>query len=172
MSDGFKWVKFWEAKKYVRLEDVDFENMPTKWMRQLCTLLQTPYPLHAAFKKIMLERFPQPGDLIRNKHTSCFINLVVEVSNTRLDDWGKPFVYVRSVRYAKQSCENTTYLYGRRSRSIKWYGYGHWDFVEEQKANVKLSSQYYYTKADNEHNIKEILHSLEGVKTAYQPLEE
>ena len=115
------------------------------------------------FKAVDGNKTPEIGDLLRSRNTGNFVNIVLGVSETLTDEYGK-FIAIRSVRYASTA---EGYLNGTRSRSFKWRlrepsdsNYNDWEVVEEFKL------------FKNEEYRAGIIARLKDVETAYQTPEE
>ena len=115
---------------------------------------------------------PRVGQLIRSDNTPNYLNVVLEVSGVRFGTWARsivkgkidrPFVVIRSVRYAYSSRAKFELLNGNRSRSFRFWLDPHvrnaWHIVQEFKL----------TPVSHEAEIKRILKSLEGVETRWIP---
>ena len=61
---------------------------------------------------------PSVGDLIRSENTPNHINIVLEVSDVKIDSTGT-YVYVRSVRWVDTNGGSPVAKYGKRSRWIR-----------------------------------------------------
>lgn len=96
---------------------------------------------------------PRPGDLIRNRMTGNYINLVLSVSEARDGETA-----IRSVRFAKTNGDKCQYLTGTRSRSILYNNHlnSDWEVVYEFRAFDNRSRRVFN------------MHQLHGVETAYK----
>ena len=127
-----------------------------------------------------LPETPRVGQLIRSDNTPNYLNVVLEVSGVRFGrpdeapydrstgsvvkgKIDRPFVVIRSVRYAYSSRAKFKLLNGDRSRGIRFWLDPHvrnaWHIVQEFKL----------TPVSHETEIKRILKSLEGVETRWIP---
>lgn len=105
-------------------------------------------------------RFPQVGELIRSTNTMQFINIVLEVSDVKRDDWGD-YVLIRSVRYGHTNSGEFELLDGQRSREFKYHlcalkRVGTWHLVKE------------FTELDNSAVRAEIVKRMESVDTVWR----
>lgn len=94
------------------------------------------------FKAIKEKRFPRRGDLIRNRATGNYINVVVGV-----DIVDNNTCIVHSVRYGNTNRGDFELLNGHTARSFKLYlsSFPNWEIVKE------------FVEADNDQLIKNLL---------------
>ena len=109
------------------------------------------------------QRFPQVGDLIRSTNTMQFINIVLEVSDVKLDVRGD-YVVIRSVRYGHTNSGEFELLDGQRSRAFKYHLCASkrvraWHLVKE------------FTEFDNSVVRAEIVKRMESVDTVWRESE-
>ena len=107
-----------------------------------------------------VDRPPEPGELIRSHATGDFINIVLSVSEIKLEYLWDPHrlsTAVRSVRYAKIFEGQVTYLNGERSRSFVWER-SFWGIVE----------QYELVRNPNSQRRKDIMDRLKDVSTCWE----
>ena len=109
---------------------------------------------------------PRAGDLIRNRKTGNFINIILEVGplkTTRYCGGMLEAVELRSVRYGKTNGQEFLLLNGQRSRQIDYYlktGFNHWEVVNE------------FVLMDNRALREQILEDMKNVDTVYHFPEE
>ena len=105
-------------------------------------------------------RLPRVGDLIRSINTMQFINIVLEVSDVKRDEWSD-YVLIRSVRYGHTNSGEFELLDGQRSREFKYRfreleSVGVWHLVQE------------FTEFDNRAVRAEIIKRMENVDTVWR----
>lgn len=106
---------------------------------------------------------PSVGDLIRSENTPNYINIVLEVSDVKIDSTGA-YVYVRSVRWVETNSGSPIAKYGKRSRWIRMGSRRHrlhdetWCIVEA----VKL------VKYDDLEARMSYINLMAGVDTTYR----
>jgi hypothetical protein len=120
-----------------------------------------------------IQKVPEVGDLIRNRDTGNYINIVISISETQEDSTGK-FFYIRSVRYGKTNGVDFELLHGKRSRAFKYYlppGFNKWDVVVENVLVKRQVTVSVFEPLDNALLRNFIVSSLKDVDTTWKAKE-